>query len=350
MVRSVSQPLVSVIVPVYRSRFLERTLCDLRRQTWQDLEIIVVDNGNTPEYSAWVRQLCAHDDRICYLQAPTPGAGPARNLGMDAASGQYLLFLDADDSFSPRLVAELTTAAQRTCADVAVCGFEILEHRTGARRRGDPQRLPPGTYGREELATQVMQCFSGFVWNKLFRAASVREVGARFKDLPYSNDMFFVYRMLYAASRVTVLESALLRYRVGAGGSIQDRKRPDARPELEACDALWTAVSAGLDDAGRRALFDGLIVRVRWCIGSCAATGPSAGAQAARLALGAFVPRWQAEAGTTPSPALLLLQHAGPQHLPRTWHVARSVRVVLARSQGLRAWRQALCKAVGTRR
>ncbi|XAZ21032.1 glycosyltransferase family 2 protein (plasmid) [Sinorhizobium sp. B11] len=93
-----TQPLVSVVIPAFNaSRYIERTLRSAMAQTYAALEIIVVDDGSTDNTAKLVEQIAMTDSRIRLLSTPNHGVAAARNTGIDASSGRYVAFLDADD-------------------------------------------------------------------------------------------------------------------------------------------------------------------------------------------------------------------------------------------------------------
>ncbi|MBB3595802.1 glycosyltransferase involved in cell wall biosynthesis [Rhizobium sp. BK529] len=97
-----SQPLVSVVIPAFNaSTFIERTLRSATRQTYPALEIIVVDDGSTDDTADLVKQSAMIDPRIRLLRTPNRGVSAARNTGIEASSGQFVAFLDADDLWHP---------------------------------------------------------------------------------------------------------------------------------------------------------------------------------------------------------------------------------------------------------
>lgn len=93
-------PRISIIIPAYNAlRFLPQTVASALAQTWQDFELLVVDDGSTDATSAWVAQ---HPDaRVQLIQQTNQGAATARNTGIAATRGAYIAFLDADDLWEP---------------------------------------------------------------------------------------------------------------------------------------------------------------------------------------------------------------------------------------------------------
>ena len=106
------KPLVSVIIPVYNvSRYLPQCLDSVTSQTYQNLEIVIVDDGSTDGSGS----ICAHyaerDDRILLIRSENKGLASARNLGLGSICGEYISFIDSDDWVEPHMIEKLLEAA-----------------------------------------------------------------------------------------------------------------------------------------------------------------------------------------------------------------------------------------------
>lgn len=122
--RNVTKPNVSVVVPVYNTeKYLERCLDSLRKQTLQNIEIILVDDGSKEPCAALCDALAKTDPRIRVVHKKNGGLGFARNTGMEAAAGEYIGFVDSDDYIEPTMYEALYDAAKRNDADLAISGI-----------------------------------------------------------------------------------------------------------------------------------------------------------------------------------------------------------------------------------
>ncbi|HEY4124800.1 MAG TPA: glycosyltransferase family A protein, partial [Rhizomicrobium sp.] len=93
-------PIFSVVIPVFnRAHLLERALSSVLNQSFQDFEIIVVDDGSKDDPERVVQAIA--DSRIRFVRQENMGGGAARNTGIDLAQGRYIAFLDSDDQFLP---------------------------------------------------------------------------------------------------------------------------------------------------------------------------------------------------------------------------------------------------------
>lgn len=115
--------LISVIVPVYNvAQYLEKSIASIQKQTYQNLEIILVDDGATDESGRLCDSIAEQDDRVSVLHKKNEGLSQARNDGMKQAHGDYLIFIDSDDYIHPEMIQSLYEQLVQEDADVSSCG------------------------------------------------------------------------------------------------------------------------------------------------------------------------------------------------------------------------------------
>lgn len=139
----------SVIIPTFnRAAMLAGTLRSVLDQTERDLEVIVVDDGSTDDTAGIVARVAATDDRVQYHHQARGGASTARNAGLERASGEFVAFLDSDDSWQPWHLALMIAALERfPTAVLAWSDTDLVDH-TGrvVERRGIRQLLGAWSY------------------------------------------------------------------------------------------------------------------------------------------------------------------------------------------------------------
>ena len=143
-------PLFSVIIPVHdRAHLIARAVNSVLTQSLDDFEIIVVDDGSTDDPRSVVENIA--DPRIRFLRKENGGGGSARNVGIDAARGHYVAFLDSDDEFLPNNLATLKRHLDGTTDTVAYARM-IVDRGNGRSMIKPPRALAPG----EHMATYLM--------------------------------------------------------------------------------------------------------------------------------------------------------------------------------------------------
>ena len=121
---------ISVIVPMYNAeRYIGKCLESVVRQTYPELEILVIDDGSVDKGPGICGKLAERDGRIQVLRQENQGVSAARNTGLDRACGEYVFFLDSDDAIHPRLLEEMLGRAEGWGAQLAFCGYARMDGR-----------------------------------------------------------------------------------------------------------------------------------------------------------------------------------------------------------------------------
>lgn len=116
--------LISVVVPIYKvEKYLNRCIHSLLAQTYRNLEIILVDDGSPDKSGDMCDDFATQDDRIVVIHKQNGGLSDARNTGIEAASGEYLFFLDSDDAIHEETLEILWNNLKETEADISVCDY-----------------------------------------------------------------------------------------------------------------------------------------------------------------------------------------------------------------------------------
>lgn len=226
--KTASPPLVSVVVPVYQvERWLDRCMDSIVGQTYRNLEIILVDDGSPDDSPAICDAWARRDARVTVLHRSNAGVSAARNAGLDAVHGDYLCFVDSDDSIEPTFVETMLNAAQLHGAQIVfVANTNDYQRDDGTMVNSVPQ---PGVAFVAETSAEFVRHFmrlsrAQYVcppWNKLFLTSFVREVGSRFPEgIIAGEDSAFNFPLYAAAKRVVSLDEPLYRYSIRSGSAM----------------------------------------------------------------------------------------------------------------------------------
>lgn len=244
------QPKVSVIIPVYNvEQFLRECLESLIHQTLKEIELIFVDDGSTDSSYVILEEYAAKDDRIKVLQQKNKHAGVARNLGLENAKGEYVIFLDSDDCFSLDMLQKSYAKAVKTEADIVLFDAQKFDSKTGKYNEEyhylKQNYLPSkAVFSYKDIPSTIFQISTPNPWTKLFRRSFVIDNGLQFQSLINSNDVYFVYLAMCLAQKIAVVNASLAFYRVNTGTSLQDQKAKDPCCFIEAYKALYDSLNA----------------------------------------------------------------------------------------------------------
>ena len=232
-------PRISVVVPIYNvERYLEPCLESIATQTFEDLEVVMVDDGSTDGSAAIAEAFAARDPRFRLLAQPNAGLSAARNTGIDAAAGEFLAFVDSDDMLKPQAYELLLGSLDKTGSDFA-SGNAVRF--TGAGEK--PARFLAQAFAETQQRTHITKnhrlLADRTAWNKLWRRSFWDEHGLRFPEGRIYEDIPVTLPLHFAADAVDILSEPVYRYRIREG---VDRSITQRRAEVRALRDRLAAV------------------------------------------------------------------------------------------------------------
>ena len=251
-------PFVSVILPVHNGHdYLGDTIASLQAQTMRNAEFLFVDDESSDDSLEILKRAAEQDRRIQVIPQQRSNAGAARNRGLDAAKGKYVIFLDSDDTFDPNLLTYTVDRAERYDAQVVIFNADILQLPEGTHLDPDwmnqTRVLPRKIFAGRDAAGHLYQMLNP--WTKLYRREYILREGFRYQSQYSTNDAYFTIMALSCAERIITLPARLVHYHTGRSGNIQSKKD---RAPLDAYNAFLAARrdlrARGILDAFDRAL------------------------------------------------------------------------------------------------
>ena len=217
----------SVIIPVYNAsttlcRCLDSLVCQLPRQA----EVLVINDGSTDDSLSICEQYAAQYPQIVLFSKENGGVSSARNLGLDHAKGEYVLFLDSDDALNERYFERLGQVLRKK-PEMLLFGLEILEHQ---------KQYSAGTeaiyQGSEKCARHLAKVLRrqelNLITTKAFRRDIIEENGIRFDErLDIGEDKVFSFSYALHVRHLCVISDILYRLSTEATGSLSRKKRDD---------------------------------------------------------------------------------------------------------------------------
>lgn len=255
-------PAVSIIVPMYNvEKYLDNCLASLLSQTLEDIEVVLVDDGSPDRCGEIADEYAMKDTRVRVVRRENGGLGPARNSGMEMATGEYIGFVDPDDWVDLDMFRRLYDAAKRDGADIvftgyrAISGGRVIEIRenpfAGKVLNGDGQIYelrrsyygsPPNRIKDDPLPVSV--------WVGIYKRSLIQGEGIRFRNIR-SEDKFFNTLACRAASRIACVSGTPYCYRKDGQPSItKTLKRSTSESFLELFESL-VEMAQGEPDAIR---------------------------------------------------------------------------------------------------
>lgn len=202
--------MISVIVPIYKvEKYLERCITSIVRQTYADLEIILVDDGSPDGSPAICDRWEQKEGRIKVIHKQNGGLSDARNAGLELASGEYIIFVDSDDWIAPNMAEILLDNLNEAEADISECRAQKVSGQ-------EEVKVGPGgtvsAFSTEEALGALIreQPLKQTVWNKLYKRDVLPKEG--FPVGKVHEDEFFTYRAFGNSKKIVFTDAALYYY------------------------------------------------------------------------------------------------------------------------------------------
>lgn len=205
---------ISIIIPVYNvALYIERCLLSCINQTYEAIEIVVVDDGSTDSSKMIINEFQKKDPRIVFIEQLNSGVNTARKAGFEKSKGEYVFFLDSDDYLDVRALERLWMQVQGKNVDMVECGYRLIN---------------PVTQNCEDIYFKESVCLSSEYWENLFYRFSVwgilikRSVlnNVHFENIPIGEDVLLKMEMVANSHCIATINDILYYYLVREGSQM----------------------------------------------------------------------------------------------------------------------------------
>lgn len=217
------QPSISIIVPVYNAEcYLRRCIDSILSQTFENFEVILVNDGSTDKSGSICDEYADKDSRINVVHQCNQGQSVARNYGIQKARGEWIHFVDSDDIIHPQMLELLYNAVRDTNANMAVC------------RRLEAENIPDSFWNPKKSYTSILTneetTFLDFfedgqyywtIWAKLIKKSIILK--NLFAPGKVYEDNAVVCRWIYDAGKIAVLHEVLYFYQINLQGTTKGK-------------------------------------------------------------------------------------------------------------------------------
>ena len=237
--------MVSVIIPVYNVvPYLRDCIESVMKQTWRDLQIILVDDGSPDGCGAICDDYARRDNRIVSLHKENGGVSSARNYGLQYASGKYVTFCDSDDMYAPDWIETLLSACETTGSDVGIGNYIKLQQDGFL---GDASAHDAGMENVKKTDEKTAYIFNKLLtpdhgWEvclRLFSMEIIRRENLQFCEScgNFAEDLGFTLTYMLFANRVISVDAAGYQYRIRSGSMMNTSA---CNPRLDSIQAVYT--------------------------------------------------------------------------------------------------------------
>lgn len=202
-------PKISIIVCVYNTApFLAKCLDSIINQTFQDFEVLLIDDGSTDKSGDICDKYAEEDKRFRIFHHKNMGLAWERQFGTDNARGSYSIHVDSDDWMEPNMLDLLYSKALATNADVIICDFYEDEKDTYKRIDQKPRKMDSLS-----IAEEMFGRIHGGRWNKLVRQDCFRKWNIQLPNIVLNEDLYVSLSLMLHGAKVAYVPSALYHYR-----------------------------------------------------------------------------------------------------------------------------------------
>ncbi len=238
----------SVIIPAYNAKNYIKTVIDslLVAPPSFDFEILVIDDGSTDGTDQFLQNLAHEHSNLHYFVQKNAGPAAARNLGIQKARGDYLLFCDSDDAVLPHALERAVSACEESGADLLIFGYRVVQEGEEFDYSYPEATLLEQEDWKEHLARLYRANMLNQVWGKVFSARLIREHQLEFPLELWGEDRLFIFSVLEQAKKVAVIPDPLYRY-IQQKNSLISRFIPN---KADVCVRAHRAVTALAEKKG----------------------------------------------------------------------------------------------------
>ena len=227
------KPEVSVILAVYNvEKYIRKTLESVINQTFNNIEIMIVDNKSTDRTLEIVEEYAKNDNRfVIYKNTSNLKQGIARNFGVEMARGDYIFFLDGDDYLELYAIEHLYNKITETNADITLCTWNQFDDLTGkidknhvyAKLKQIPVEFDNKTFNWRDIKYSVFWQTS-VPWDKMYKREFLLKKDVKFPGGIFFEDNVFVYDALFKAEKMSVLREDLIYYRCNRKNAVTNSR------------------------------------------------------------------------------------------------------------------------------
>ncbi len=219
--------LVSIIVPVYNAeKQLSKCLDSLCSQTYTEIELLLINDGSKDGSRKIMEHYAQRFPFVRIIDQENKGVSAARNNGIQSARGDYILFVDADDSVSSEFASKLIDALEKDGCGLSVCGYRWIDEKSGVATVS--RFAVTGIQSRDVLIDQILRFrdVNSSLWNKAFIADVIRSNGILFsEELAIGEDLCFIVDYALHIEQVNIMTEPLYDYLINPEGVMSGQSR-----------------------------------------------------------------------------------------------------------------------------
>ena len=230
--------MISVIIPVHNGlNTIKKCIESILVSTFCDFEIIAVDDGSTDGTEKVLEDIAKEDDRVKVVHKINGGSASARNMGIEKAKGEYIMFVDADDFVNKKYLEEMHLSIDEKGLDLVECGFYVVDGKSALFGSGCVNdgsiNIIDGGEKLNEFCDNDTYLKSVVLWNKIYKKELFNDV--KFVEGKPIDDEYVIYKIFYKAKKIGILNKCLYNYCID---NVSQMRGAPSLKKLDCIDAI----------------------------------------------------------------------------------------------------------------
>ena len=204
---------ISVIIPAYnRAETIKKCLDSLTSQTYRNIEIICINDGSTDNTLQVLKEYEEKDARVKVFSHENSGAATSRNVGLENATGEYLMFCDSDDWYEPDMCEQMILTITKQNVDLVMCdtNIHVAQYHNRPQDNLDYKKLK--LFKKHKINDKLRKKINILIWNKIFKKSLVDKFGIKFPEVSAHEDDAFTYAYMSVAKNIYGLKQKLYNF------------------------------------------------------------------------------------------------------------------------------------------
>lgn len=212
---------ISIITPAYNAeKYIKRCMESVNNQTYKNIEHIIIDDGSTDDTSIICDEFAKKNDRVKVIHKKNEGVSIARNIGIELATGDYILFADADDWLENSMCEKMIQAAQKNKSDIVICEYYHFYDKNGKRNHIKLEEFDDVSF--VDLIGDDTNNYGGFPWNKLIKTEKIKK---KFnKKIHFYENLLFFLENFDDKTKYSVIFEPLYNYCINENSAVHSKK------------------------------------------------------------------------------------------------------------------------------
>ena len=231
------QPEISIIIPVYNIEYyIPRCLNSLSAQTFKNWECIIIDDGSNDNSLEICRQYAKKDSRFIVIHQKNSGVAAARNIGIENARGNYIAFIDGDDTIEADSYEIMFNKAKEYQADIVQGKFKFIGDKKDIRNNHN-QIIPEGNY--KINSDTIFPWWFGMCWSRLYSKNLIKNNQITFpSEISFCEDTVFSYECLALSKKTYIINKQFYNYYSRNDSALGEMNPKKLNDRVKACEIL----------------------------------------------------------------------------------------------------------------